>query len=81
MISEDEAREIAHTFLTKRRTAGCSFRLYPAPQRQPDDWVIVFEVVGETGGILDGPMVVLVSKQDGRARTLEEDIEERFSRR
>ncbi len=76
MISEDEARAIAQSYLEPRSAAG-TFRFDPTPQRRPDDWVMVFDRVAEDGSVIDGPIMVLVDKRTGRARTLEEDIKER----
>lgn len=80
MISEEKARTIALVSL-ERRSRGFTFVFVPSEQKRSDDWTMVFDCVTEGGSVLDGPILILVSKQTGRARTLEEDIEQRFSGR
>jgi|HubBroStandDraft_6_1064221.scaffolds.fasta_scaffold1263015_2 hypothetical protein len=75
MISEHEAQVIAQKFLDQRFTT-LTFRFGPTPQRAPNDWGMVFDRITPEGSVLDGPIVVLVDKQTGRARTLEQAIEE-----
>ena len=77
MITEDEARTIALAHL-ERDSRGFTFRFASSKQKRPDDWTMVCDCITPQGSLLDGPIVMLVSKQTGRVRTLEEDIEERF---
>jgi hypothetical protein len=79
MISEDEARVIAQGYL-ERGSPGFTFSFYPTPQKRSDDWSMVFDWGTGDGSVFDGPIIVLVDKQTGKARSLAEDIEEKSSR-
>jgi hypothetical protein len=75
VISEDEARAIAQKFL-ETSPSKFRFRFAPTPQIHANDWGMVFDCITPEGSVLDGPMVVLVDKQTGRARTLRQAIAE-----
>lgn len=79
MIGEEEAQMIAKAYL-EPRSGGITFKFGSTPQRRLDDWTMVFDRITASGSVIDGPVVVLVDKKTGRARTLEEDIEERILR-
>jgi hypothetical protein len=57
------------------------FKYAPTPQIDPDDWGVVFDRFTAEGNVLDGPIVVLVDKRTGRARTLDEAIAEGWRRK
>jgi hypothetical protein len=79
MISEDEARAISQAYL-EQRPAGYTFRFFMTPQKRSDDWTMAFEAISASGSVLDGPIIVVVDKRNGRARSLTDDVKERFRR-
>jgi hypothetical protein len=79
MISEDEARAIGQAYLEKN-SAGYTFQFSPTPQTRPDDWTMVFDVITASGSVLDGPIIVVVDKQTGRARSFKDAFNEQRDR-
>jgi hypothetical protein len=72
MVDQTEARKLAEDFLSQQDLRGYSyiFSGVTYDDRWPDEWGIVFDVYSPEMSLIDGPVVLVVSKTTGEVRTM-----------
>lgn len=72
MVDQTEARRLAENFLSQQDLRGFSyiFSGVTYDERWPDEWGIVFDVYSPEMSLIDGPVVLVVSKATGEVRTM-----------
>lgn len=69
-MNPEQARTIAESFLSTQEMRGYKavFVEARARPRWPNEIAVVFDIFSSTGGLLDGPMIVIVDKATKEAR-------------
>ena len=76
MIDRTKARELAEQFLGQQDLRGFAYRFsgITFDQRWPGEWSVVFDVYSPDDTLIDGPVVLIVDKANGRVQTVSQAV-------
>jgi len=71
-MNKEEARAIAERLVSETDFKKCSAKFAEVREsdRFPGSWLVVFDLIGPNGSVLDAPTVVVVDRETTNARLL-----------
>lgn len=72
MIDQVAARETAEQFIDRQNLRGHTYKFASVKfdERWPSEWGVVFDVYSPQNTLIDGPIVILVDRNSGAARSM-----------
>ena len=72
MIDQIAAREMAEQFIARQNLKGHTYKFSGVKfdERWPSEWGVVFDVYSPQNTLIDGPIVIVVDKTTGEARSM-----------
>jgi hypothetical protein len=67
-VSKAQAILIAEKFISNQDLRGYKYQFGDATtiDRYPNEWNIIFDIYSQENTLMDGPVIVIVNKNDGR---------------
>jgi len=71
-MKKEDARTIAGELISETDFKNCSVKFAEVreSERFPGAWLVVFDLIGPNGSVLDAPTVVVVDRETAKARLL-----------
>lgn len=73
ITDREKAKELAIAYVNTQDLKGFRYEFVGVSENKnwPDEWGVIFDVYPPSGGVLDGPEIIVVEKKTGRVRGYE----------